>query len=178
MGLEDPRSNGHVIAQVVARAASRPAGGPAAAVGVVAVGQACPAVAGDVPGIGHPVADGQGTSLSRVPRQNQPILRASATSAGSALVSKRVASGVVRDFGFRDGNRDAFGASAADFRLFFDESRKPTYWGRILWQRRRELRWPFRNERLQPLRRKTKYRTSADRPTPRHAPVARRNTRS
>src|SRR5262245_23060506 len=55
---------------------------------------------GPVADIGHPVADGQGTSLSLVPRQNQPILRASATSAGSALVSKLVASGVIRDLDF------------------------------------------------------------------------------
>ena len=61
MGFEDPRSgNGHVIAQVVLEQLGVPAGGPAAAVGVVAVGsgQAVAvgqahgrAVAGDVPGI-------------------------------------------------------------------------------------------------------------------------------
>ena len=54
MGLEDPRSNGNgnVIAQVVLEQLGVPAGGPAAAVGVVAVGQADGrAVAGDVPGI-------------------------------------------------------------------------------------------------------------------------------
>ena len=52
MGLEDPRSNGHVIAQVVLEQLGVPAGGRAAAVGVVAVGQADGrAVAGDVPGI-------------------------------------------------------------------------------------------------------------------------------
>ena len=51
-GLEEPRSNGNVIAQVVLEQLGDPAGGPAAAVGVVAVGQADGrAVAGDVPGI-------------------------------------------------------------------------------------------------------------------------------
>src|SRR5262249_20411750 len=47
---------------------------------------------------------------------------------------------------------------------------------RIHW--RRELRWPSRNERLQPSRRRTKCRTSVTRPAPRHAPVPRRCTRS
>ena len=54
MDLEDPRSNGNgnVIAQVVLEQIGVPAGGQAAAVGVVAVGQAHGlAVAGDVPGM-------------------------------------------------------------------------------------------------------------------------------
>ncbi len=55
MGLEDPAAcngNGNVIAQVVLDQLGVPAGRRAAAVGVVAVGQAHGrAVAGDVPGI-------------------------------------------------------------------------------------------------------------------------------
>ena len=52
MRLEDSRSHGNVIAQVVLEQLGVPAGGQAAAVGVVAVGQADGrAVAGDVPGI-------------------------------------------------------------------------------------------------------------------------------
>ena len=53
MGFEDPRHIGRVIAQVVLEQLGVPAGGrPAAAVGVVAVGQADGrAVAGDVPGM-------------------------------------------------------------------------------------------------------------------------------
>ena len=54
MGFEDPRSNGNgqVIAQVVLEHLGVPAGGRAAAVGVVVGGQADGrAVAGDVPGM-------------------------------------------------------------------------------------------------------------------------------
>ena len=48
----------------------------------------------------------------------------------STLVSKLAASGLIRDFDFGMGNGTGFGASVADFRLFFNESRKPTKSGR------------------------------------------------
>ena len=58
-GLEDPRSNGNVIAQVVLEQLGVPAGGRAAAVGVVAVGRAhrrrrCPGQCFQCPGGDRP----------------------------------------------------------------------------------------------------------------------------
>src|SRR5262249_2249944 len=79
---------------------------------------------------GHLVADGQETSRSPVPRQDQRIFGASAT---SAEVKPRPGTRGFREdsgLGFRDGNRDTFGACAADFRLIFEGPRKPTESGR------------------------------------------------
>jgi hypothetical protein len=76
------------------------------------------------------------------------------------------------------GNGTALGAFLSGIGYSKGGCRNRAFLRRINWQRRRELRWPSRNERLQPLRRATRYTPSPTRPAPRVAPVARRSKRS